>query len=120
MSEQQKVKETGFVLVLSQDRMGHGDDTLGVMLMKKFLKTFVDIAPVPSYVLCFNAGVKLTVEDSEVLGELKALESKGTTILNCGTCLDYFNLRDKLRAGHISNMHEIVGVMTNAERSVTL
>jgi len=100
--------------------MGHGDDALGAILIKKFLKTFADIAPAPVFAVLFNSGVRLATESSEVLGELKALENKGTTILSCGTCLDYLNLREKLKAGHVSTMHEIVAVMTNAERSVTI
>ena len=120
MSQETQDKKNAFTLVLSQDRMGHGDDALGTVLIKKFVKTFADIAPVPSFVVLLNAGVKLAVETSEVLGDLKALEKRGAVILNCGTCLDHFNLRELLRVGHVSNMHEIVGVMAGAERTVQI
>lgn len=107
-----------FALVLSQDCMGRGDDALGALLMKKFLKTFTDIAPTPTHVLLYNSGVKLAAEGSEVLAELGALGQKGAQVLCCGTCVDHFALRDRMRAGHISNMHEIVGAMASAGRLV--
>jgi len=108
------------VLVLSQDKMGRGDDALGTILIKKFLKTYVDIGPAPDSVVLFNSGVKLAAEGSEVLGELKTLELKGAAVLSCGTCIDHFKLGDKLRTGRVSNMHEIVSAMTSAERVVQI
>lgn len=107
------------VLVLPQNAMGRGDDALGALLIKKFIKTFVDIAPLPSAVLLYNTGVKLAAEGSEVLAELKALELKGVPVLSCGTCIDHFGLQDKLRAGRISNMHEITGFLISAGKTVT-
>jgi tRNA 2-thiouridine synthesizing protein A len=98
--------------------MGHGDDALGSVLLKKFLKTYVDIAPAPASVLLFNSGVKLAAEGSEVLGELKSLEFKGAAVLSCGTCIEHFKLNERLRVGRISNMHEIVNAMVSAERVV--
>jgi selenium metabolism protein YedF len=118
MPQEPDPDEKILALVLSQDRMGHGDDALGAILIKKFLKTFADIAPGPDFILLFNTGVKLALEDSEVLGELKTLERKGARILSCGTCLEYFGVKDKLRAGNVSTMHEIVGVMVKAHRTV--
>ncbi|MBL8024787.1 MAG: sulfurtransferase-like selenium metabolism protein YedF [Fibrobacteres bacterium] len=120
MTQTMQDKKNSLTLILSQDRMGHGDDVLGSILIKKFLKTFGDIAPVPSYVLLYNSGVKLATEGSEVLGELKVLESKGATVLNCGTCLDHFNSKDQLRVGSVSTMHEIVGIMAGTARTVQI
>jgi selenium metabolism protein YedF len=114
------LKQNKATLVLSHDKMGHGDDALGAVLIKKFLKTYLDIVAAPDFILLFNSGVKLAAEGSEVLGELKALELRGATVLSCGTCVEHFKLGDKLRAGRISNMHEIVSAMTAAERVVQI
>lgn len=105
-----------FVLVLSGDRMGFGDDTLGSVLMKSFLHTMTGQEMKPSTIILYNAGVRLAVSGSEVLDDLKALESAGTAVLVCGTCLDYFNIKDKLAVGSVSNMYDIAETMSNAGR----
>lgn len=98
----------GRVVFLASDRMGRGDDKLGGILVKAFLKTLVaSEAPAGSLIL-MNFGVKLAVEGSEMLETLRTLEGRGWEILVCGTCLDYFDLKEKVRAGSVSNMFEIV------------
>lgn len=120
MPHESTIPNSPFTLVLSQDRMGRGDDALGALLIKKFLKTFADIAPAPDFVLLFNSGVKLASDDSEVLGELKALERKGARLLSCGTCLEHFGIRERLKAGQVSTMHDIVDVMVRSARTVSV
>ena len=66
----------------------------------------------------YNTGVKLTVQGSEVLEDLKQLESEGVQLLVCGTCLNYFEIKDKLAAGTVSNMYDIVETMSNAGRLI--
>ena len=64
----------------------------------------------------YNTGVKLTMQESEVLEDLKKLESEGVQLLVCGTCLNYFEIKDKLAAGTISNMYDIVDTMSRSGR----
>jgi intracellular sulfur oxidation DsrE/DsrF family protein len=64
----------------------------------------------------YNTGVKLTVQGSEVLDDLKQLESAGVQLLVCGTCLNYFEIKDKLSAGTVSNMYDILDTMSRAGR----
>jgi len=116
----ESLAETKTLLVISQDQLGHGDAALGALLIDKFMKTLPEIALNLSAIVCYNSGVKLLVEGSSVLASIKAYELRGTTVLACGTCIDYFNLRDKLRVGRISNMHEIVSLMAEANRTLTL
>ena len=68
----------------------------------------------------FNTGVKLTVEESEVIEDLQTLEKNGVEILICGTCLDYFDLKDKIAVGQVSNMYAIAETMLAASRLVTV
>ena len=67
-----------------------------------------------------NGGVKLTVEDSRVLEAIRILESGGIEILFCGTCLDYFELEDKLAVGSASNMFTIAEKLNDAGNTITL
>ena len=65
-------------------------------------------------------GVKLTIEGSEVLPNLKELEDSGTTILVCGTCLDHFNLLEKKQVGETTNMLDIVTAMQLADKVINV
>lgn len=60
------------------------------------------------------------MEGSQSLDDLRALEEAGTEILTCGTCLDYYGLKDKLAVGSVTNMYRIAEILTTADRLVTL
>jgi selenium metabolism protein YedF len=108
------------VVVFSSDRMGKGDDELGNILIRSFLHTLGEISQRPDIMIFFNAGVKLTTEGSDVLEDLQTLEGEGVRILVCGTCLDFFGLKDRLQAGIISNMYDIAEAMLSAGRVVRI
>jgi hypothetical protein len=55
-----------------------------------------------------NAGFYLTLEGSECLKEIKMLNEKGSEILVCGTCLNFFNVKERLAVGKVSNMFSIL------------
>jgi selenium metabolism protein YedF len=106
------------VAVLGSDTMGSGDDTLGAVLMKSFLHTLLDTSPRPDVLVLFNTAVRLAVAGSEVLDDLHALAGQGTRILVCGTCLGFFELKDRLAVGSVSNMYDIAQAMLQAGRIV--
>jgi selenium metabolism protein YedF len=94
--------------------MGRGSDDLGAILMKSFLFSLKELNPLPWRVLFVNEAVRLSCEGSELLPQLKELEDKGIEILSCGTCLDFFNLKEKLRVGKMTNMFEIVSTLSES------
>ena len=94
--------------------VGRGDDLLGAVLMKSFLHTLKEIEPRPWRLIFINAGVKLAAEGSDLLSVLKELEDLGVEILSCGTCLDFFTLKEKLIAGRVTNMYDIVTSLVSA------
>jgi selenium metabolism protein YedF len=108
------------VLVISQDVMGKGDDDLGAILIKSFFHTLAETEPSPDTIIFFNSGVRLVAEGSEVLDDIRILEQKGKKILACGTCLDFFKIKDKLKAGSVSNMYEIKELMLSATSTINL
>jgi selenium metabolism protein YedF len=111
-----KIKSDSFVIVISENKMGRGNDELGAVLIKAFMHTVAGQAQKPDVMIFYNTGVKLTVQGSDVLDDLKQLESEGVQILVCGTCLNYFEIKDKLAAGVVSNMYDIVETMSSAGR----
>jgi len=110
-------KETGpVVVILSDNRMGRGDDVLGDVLIRSFIHTLLQLKPLPGAIICYNAGVKLAVKDSAVIDDLQQLAQAGVDILICGTCVNYFGLGNQVAAGRISNMYDIAETMAGATR----
>lgn len=107
-------------VAFSADVMGRGDDGLGKILIKSYMYTLSEAAPYPKTLLFYNTGVNLTCEGSEVLEDLKLLESKGVEIISCGTCLDYLGRKDDLKIGSISNMYTIYEKLRDAESNITI
>jgi len=108
------------VLVVSADVMGRGNDDLGGILIRGFFHTLGEVQPRPQTIIFFNTGVRLVCEGSPVLDDLRALEAEGVDLLACGTCLGYFELKEKLAVGQISNMYDIAETMLSAGKVVYL
>jgi len=108
------------MLMISTDKMGNGDDELGIKLMESFLKTLKEIGPDLWRIIFVNNGVKLTVENSTMLPDLKNLADSGTDILVCGTCLTHFDLLEKKQIGETTNMLDIVTSMQLADKIINL
>lgn len=106
------------VVVLSSQYMGDGDPELGKILMKGFIYTLTEMDFLPKTVLLYNEGVKLAVEGSESLNDLLTLETRGVEILSCGTCLNFYGITDKLKAGTITNMYTIAERQMKATKVV--
>ena len=108
------------VLVVPADGMGRGNEELGQILVRSFFHTLGEVQPRPDRIILFNTGVRLACEGSAVLDDLCALEADGVEILACGTCLGYFELKEKLAAGRVSNMYEIAEAILGAGKVVNL
>ena len=102
------------VALVPSEFLGSGDDELGAILMRAFIKTLREVDPLPSTVIFINSGVKLTSEGSELIDDIRELERLGSTVLACGTCLDFFGLKEKLEVGCVSNMFEIASALVSA------
>jgi selenium metabolism protein YedF len=106
------------IVVVSSDRMGVGNDDLGKVLIKGFIFAITQLDKLPKTMLFYNGGAKLTSEGSDSLEDLKSLEAQGVEIMTCGTCLDYYGLKEKLAVGSVTNMYSIVETMANAGRII--
>lgn len=108
------VKEEKMIVVLSSDKMGEGDEELGKVLIKGFIYAITQLDKYPKAILLYNSGVKLSSEGSDSIEDLKMLEEQGVEILSCGTCLNFYNLQDKLQVGKVTNMYSIVEELSEA------
>ena len=114
----EEATSSNITIYVHSDRMGRGDDTLGGILIKGFIKTLKDVDPKPRRMIFVNSGIFLTTEGSEVIDALKELEAMGIEILSCGTCLDFFNRKEKLQVGVASNMYDITSALMQADKVV--
>ena len=108
-------RRKGMLVVLSANVMGTGDAKLGTALMKAFVFALTKQDQLPDTILCYNTGAYLTCEGADTLEDLKLLESEGVTILTCGTCLDFYGMKEKLAVGSVTNMYDIVERMEKAK-----
>jgi selenium metabolism protein YedF len=120
IKEQEKPGIKKIMVIVASNRMGHGDDDLGTKLMISFLKTLKEMGSELWRLVFLNAGVKLTISDSEALPVLKDLEKHGIYILVCGTCLTHFNILDKKEVGETTNMLDIVTAMQLADKVINM
>lgn len=106
-------------VLVKSDLFGNGDAELGQILMKSFLYTLNETAGV-KYIVFMNRGVLLTIAGSPVLDHLRALEEKGVSVLSCGTCLDYYQVREQLAVGTVTNMYTALEILTSTSRNLTI
>jgi selenium metabolism protein YedF len=112
--------DAGTVIVINHHGMGSGSDELGKILLQACLNTLKEVAPLPSAILCYNAGVFAAAEGAPTVPALADLVERGVTLLVCGTCVDYFDLKGTIAAGTISNMYDILRQLSTAKKVITL
>ncbi len=111
-------RKSNTVVVLSSNQMGNGSEELGQILMKGFIFALTELDELPSTVLLYNSGVKLSTEGSNSIEDLKTLQAQGVEILSCGTCLNYYDLTEKLQVGDVTNMYFILEKMAQADKII--
>jgi selenium metabolism protein YedF len=113
-----KEKMKRIVVYINSHLLGGGDEVLGSFLMKSFLKTLLDLETRPNRLILVNSGVQLAAENSKVLDSFQSLLEKGVEIVYCGTCVDFYELKGKMKVGAVSNMHDILQSMLEADRVI--
>ena len=100
--------ESNVVVAIASRYMGVGDEVLGGNLMKGFIFSLTQADILPKTILFYNSGAFITTEGSASIEDLKTLQAAGVEIMTCGTCLNHYNIADKLEVGSVTNMYEIV------------
>ena len=114
----QSDRRANTVVAIGTATMGVGSDELGKTLMKGFLYALSQQDELPETILFYNGGAYLTTEGSASLEDLKNMEAQGVEILTCGTCLEYYGLKNKLQVGSATNMYVIVEKLTKAAKVI--
>ena len=108
------------VILIPRDGMGSADPILQHKLLTIYLNLMIENTLLPAAVCFYTEGVKLVVEGSPVLEQLKMLEAKGVRLIVCSTCLNFLNLTDKVRVGIVGGMTDIIEAQARAAKLITL
>lgn len=108
------------MVLITTDTLGRGNDELGKKLMTNFIMTLKEMGDSLWKVVLVNGGVRLARKETDTFEPLKELENSGISILVCGTCIDFFGLMDKERAGQLTNMLDIVTSMQIATKIIQI
>ena len=109
-----------YVLLVTGRSLGKGDEALGEKLMGAYFYSLNESSCLPSHILFLNEGVKLAVEETPNLATLKELAAKGVEIYACGTCLDYYGIKDQLKIGQVGNMYMTRDILAQAGKVISL
>ena len=120
IQKQEEAISSPVVMTITSSEMGVGDKVLGEVLIRALFHTLTEIDESPDTIVFYNGGVRLTVEGSPILEDLRALEKNGVELLVCGTCLGHFGLSDSLAAGSVSNMYTIAETLLRAGKLVAI
>jgi selenium metabolism protein YedF len=101
------------VFLIQSEGLGKGEEQLGLILMATFLRVLGESKEKPETIIFWNTGVKLVCEGSRVLDHLRKLEEQGVTILACTTCLEYFEVENKIVVGKPTTMVKSIQSMFN-------
>lgn len=113
-------RDGGWALFCGTDILGDGDRQLGGNLIRMYFYTLSQAEKKPAAVIFVNSGVKLPTQDQQVIEHLKVLQEKGCRVLACGTCLDFYGLKEQLQVGQVSNMYDIITCLGEYSKVVSL
>jgi selenium metabolism protein YedF len=105
---------SNYVVVLKSNAMGVGEEELGHILMRAFINSLNEADQLPTAILLYNSGVKTALKGTDTALSLQELEDKGVAIFACGTCVEYYGVKELLAVGMISNMYAMTKYMTEA------
>lgn len=103
-----------FVVAITSDKMGEGDEELGHLLISNFIKALKDLDKLPQHIVFYNKGVTLAVKDSPVIEHIKDLDKMGVEMHLCATCVNHYKLENRVEVGTLSNMYSIAEIMASA------
>ena len=108
------------VILITREGIGSADVVLQHKLFSTYLKLLLENDSLPAALCFYTEGVKLVVEGSPFLEQLTQLEQRGVRLISCSTCINYFELTEKVKVGIVGGMPDIVEAQTRASKVITL
>jgi selenium metabolism protein YedF len=103
-----------YIVAITSDKMGDGDEDLGHLLMSNFIKALKDLDKLTHHMVFYNKGVTLAIKDSPVAEHIRDLEKMGVEVHLCATCVNHYKLEKNIAVGTLSNMYSIAEILASA------
>jgi selenium metabolism protein YedF len=108
------------LFLVASDSLGRGSEELGRVLIKSFFYALSEQGGLGKVIIFINSGVHLACTGSPVLDHLFELQQDGAEIFACGTCLDFFKVKEQLSVGQVTNMYNILEYLQKVPRVIYL
>ena len=111
------------VMLVTQEGLGRVDPSdrqFGVEMFDRFLHALEGQAARPTSICFYTNGVKLACQGSPALLGLTLLQGMGVRLVVCRTCLEHFQMIDKIAVGEVGGMNDIVALLCDADSVVTV
>ena len=108
------------VLLITREGIGSSDIVLQHKLFTTYLKLLLENDSLPVALCFYTDGVKSVAEGSPFLEQLSKLEKRGVRLISCATCINYFELAEKVKAGIVGGMPDILEAQARASKVITL
>jgi intracellular sulfur oxidation DsrE/DsrF family protein len=108
------------VVLITKEGMGTADGSLQRKLLDTYLRLLIENNSLPAVICFYTEGVKLVAEGSAFLERLSQIEKKGIRLIICSTCLEFFDLSDKVQVGIVGGMADILDAQIKANKVITL
>lgn len=108
------------VILFTRNGMGHAEQELQLKLAGTYLKLLDEHNILPGAICFYTEGVYLAAEGSPVLETLHSLEHKGVRLILCSTCVNYYNLTEKIKAGILGGMGDILEAQQRAGEVISV
>ncbi len=107
-------------VIINSEILGSGNEELGQQLMGSFLRKLWGNTIKPARIIFYNSGVRLLIKGSPVLDALDGLAEQGVDLIACGTCVRFYDIKDEIQVGRVSDMNEIAAAMMREDAVVTV
>jgi selenium metabolism protein YedF len=109
-----------YVVAVRSREMGEGDNELGGLLVRGYFNALKNMESIPTHILMYNSGIFHSLKGTDVAESLAQLEDLGVSVIVCGTCVDFYQVKEKVAVGRISNMYQIATILAEAGHVVYL
>jgi len=114
------VPDSDTVLLITRNGMGEAEPDLQQKLITTYFKLLDENNVHPAVICFYTEGVRLVVEGSPILDQLRSLEAKGVRLILCSTCLNYYQLTDQVGVGIVGGMADIIEAQRQAGKVITI
>ena len=108
------------LLIIAREGMGSAPHELQTVLVINFFRTLLKENQIPGTIFFYADGIKLNLRGSVIEDLLIELESKGTSIITCTTCLSYFDVLPDLAVGKKGGMSDLIKLIGVSNKVISL